>query len=153
MPRLIILCLLTFLAWAPGALAGTGRIIKVLPQFLDQKGRHSLSPSLYDRDAYQAILRKDPNKRSGMRYCIQWKAKQPIYETLTLRLELRGIAEGRLPRQMSMERAVTTTGWLGKWTVLTLSGDDYMRFGQVTAWRVTLWEGSQLLSEQKSFLW
>ena len=27
------------------------------------------------------------------------------------------------------------------------------RYGDVTAWHVTLWEGGRLLGEQKSFLW
>ena len=39
------------------------------------------------------------------------------------------------------------------WTGLALKGDEYEQFGEVTAWRVTLWEGTQLLGEQKSFLW
>ncbi len=44
------------LAVALSAQAATGRVIKVLPQFLDLKGRNSLTPSLYERDVYQAYL-------------------------------------------------------------------------------------------------
>ena len=57
------------------AVAATGRVIKVLPHFLDLKGRHSLSPSLYDRDAYQAQLRQHPEQRSALRFDVHWKAK------------------------------------------------------------------------------
>jgi hypothetical protein len=39
------------------------------------------------------------------------------------------------------------------WTGITLGGSQYTEFGEVTAWRVTLWDGPQLLSELKSFLW
>ena len=39
------------------------------------------------------------------------------------------------------------------WTQLDLLGEEYKEFGVVTAWRVSLWEGSRLLGEQKSFLW
>ena len=39
------------------------------------------------------------------------------------------------------------------WSVLKLDGDQYKNFGEITAWRATLWAGDELLSEQKSFLW
>ena len=44
-------------------------------------------------------------------------------------------------------------GWLSHWSGVALSSKEYKELGEVTAWRVTLWEGSQLLGEQKSFLW
>ena len=37
--------------------ARPGKISKVLPHWLDLQGRHTLSPSLLERDAYQAKLR------------------------------------------------------------------------------------------------
>ena len=40
---------------AAAATAQTGRVVKVLPLYLDLKGRDAISPSLFDRDAYQAI--------------------------------------------------------------------------------------------------
>ena len=75
MRRLLIACLSIFLlAPTVPAGAGTGRVVKVLPHFLDLKGRHALSPSLYDRDAYQAQLRQHPEQRSGIRYDVLWRA-------------------------------------------------------------------------------
>ena len=47
---------------APVAVA---KVIKALPQFLDQQGQSALSPSLFDRDAYQACLRKHPSERTA----------------------------------------------------------------------------------------
>jgi len=133
--------------------AATGRVIKVLPQFLDLKGRHTLSPSLYERDAYQAQLRQHPEQRSGLRFAIEWKTKGAPTAQLKLRVELRGVAKGNLPRQLKLEQPVTRKGWFGQWTYIALTGEDYQQFGEMTAWRVTLWDGDQLLSEQKSFLW
>lgn len=150
---LICLCLLSGLAVACPARAATGRIVKVLPAYLDTKGRNSISPSLYDRDAYQVRLRENPGLRSGMRFYVRWKGKGPSAGPLKVRLELRGIAEGNLPRQLVLEQSVPPTGWLGRWTGLTLAGAEYKEFGHVTAWRATLWQGDLLLSEQKSFLW
>ena len=47
--------------------AVAGKVIKVLPEYLDREGRHALSPSLFDRDAYQAQLRWHAEERSGVR--------------------------------------------------------------------------------------
>ncbi len=149
--RKCILLMVLFAA-AAGAQAATGRVIKVLPQFLDMKGRASISPSLYDRDAYQAQLRQHANQRSAMRFVVQWKAKPHTLAGLKLRVELRGMAEGNEPRQALLETNVTA-GRFSKWTTLTLNGEAYKQFGEVTAWRATLWDGDQLLGEQKSFLW
>ncbi len=134
--------------------AATGRVVKVLPEFLDSKGRNSTYPSLYERDAYQVQLRLHPEKRSGIRFYIQWKTKGGVWEPLRLRLELRGIAQANLPKRLVIEEPVETTGrrW-SHWTDITLDGDRFKQFGEVTAWRVTLWEGQQLLGEQQSFLW
>ena len=153
MCRLIFLCLLGFaLESAPSAHAAIGKVNKVLPHFLDIQGRHSLSPSLFDRDAYQAKLRQNPDLRSGIRYDINWRTRSVKASTFKLRVELRGIAKGNLPQLKTIEREVV--GGVGShWTSISLSGDDYKQFGEVTAWRVTLWDGDELLGEQKSFLW
>jgi len=144
---------LGFLLIALPASAATGQVMKVLPHLLDTNGVHTLKPSLYERDAYQAFLRQHPDKRSGIRFDIEWKKSGPLFDPLKLRLELRGIAAGDLPREATIEEPVKRSGLLGRWTSLALTGEDYNRFGEVTAWRVTLWEGDQLLGEQKSFLW
>ena len=71
---LIIAVMLALAANAPGAEAVTGRIVKVLPLLLDRQGHDSLSPSLYDRDAYQARLRDHTNEISAVRFDVLWKA-------------------------------------------------------------------------------
>ena len=131
----------------------TGRVIKVLPHFLDLKGRAALAPSLYERDAYQAALREHPEKRSGVRFDMQWKTKGAIWSDLKLRVELRGVAQGESAKQMILEQELSGGGLFSHWTSMTLVGDEYKAIGEVTAWRVTLWEGDQQLGEQKSFLW
>jgi hypothetical protein len=142
-----------FLASVP-VRAATGRVVKVLPEYLDLQGRNSISPSLYERDAYQALLRMHPERRSGIRFYVHWKIKGPAWEPLKVRLEIRGGAQGRLPATQTLEEPIRTTrGWLRHWTEITLKGDEYKKFGDVAAWRVTLWEGSQQLGEQHSFLW
>lgn len=153
MRRPILFVVLFFLTAALSAEAATGRVIKVLPQFLDLQGRHALSPSLYDRDAYQAFLRQHPGERSGIRFAVQWNTHGAVFGPLKIRVELRGTAEGDLPSQTVLEKVVKPGGWFSHWSSLPLQGGAYKKFGEVTAWRVTLWEGDHLLGEQKSFLW
>ena len=102
----------------------TGRVVKVLPLFLDLKGHDAVSPSLFDRDAYQAHLRLHTNEISAIRIDVLWKASKAGPDQLKLRVELRGVAAGGLPRQLTLEQAVTP-GFFSRWTPLTLSGADY----------------------------
>jgi hypothetical protein len=39
------------------------------------------------------------------------------------------------------------------WSQASLTGDAYKKFGELGAWRATLWDGNNLVAEQKSFLW
>ena len=132
--------------------AVTGRVVKVLPLFLDPKGHDAVSPSLFDRDAYQARLRQHTNEISAIRFDVLWKASNAKDAKLKLRAELRGIGDGGMPRLTTLETNVTP-GFFRSWTPLLLGGDDLKNFGSLVAWRVTLWNSDQLLGEQKSFLW
>ncbi len=146
-----LMLMLLLLATLPVA-ADTGSVVKVLPHFLDLQGRSALSPSLYDRDAYQAQLRKHPEQRSGVRFDVLWRARSATNTLAKLRVELRGAAKGNLPSEISLESQVRITG-TGHWEKLLLDGEKYKTFGEITAWRATLWCGEQMLGEQKSFLW
>jgi len=148
----VILLLLGSLATANASGAVTGRVIKVLPLLLNTNGCDAVSPSLYDRDAYQAYLRQHTNEISAIRLAVWWKASNAGDAKLKLRVELRGAARGDAPRLTILEQAVTP-GYFRRWTSLTLAGADYKKFGELVAWRATLWSDDRLLAEQKSFLW
>ena len=153
MRRLLIsLLLLGSLLPAVAGHAISGRVIKVLPFFLDLKGRNALSPSLYDRDAYQAYLRNHANQCSAMRFDVLWKASDNRRAELKLRVELRGISADGMPRKVTLEQTVEPH-FFRHWNSLTFGGNGYKKFGELIAWRVTLWSGDTKLSEQKSFLW
>jgi hypothetical protein len=154
MRRFLMMCLLLFgsLAAAAAADVTTGRVVKVLPFFLDLKGHAALSPSLFDRDAYQAYLREHTNEISAVRFDIQWSASHADAAALKLRLELRGTGPDSLPRATTLETPVTPH-FFRHWTSLALGGEDRKQFGDVTSWRATLWADDRLIAEQKSFLW
>jgi hypothetical protein len=149
---LMVMLLLGSLGSALAADAVTGRVIKLLPLLLDQEGRDSISPSLFERDAYQAQLREHPKEVSGVRFDVQWRAAKVPDEQLKLRVEARGVAADGSPRIKVFETEVSG-GIFSHWTEFKLTGDEYKNFGSVVAWRATLWNGDSLLGEQKSFLW
>jgi hypothetical protein len=149
---LILLSLLAVVTAVQAADAVTGRILKVLPFLLDQQGRNAKSPSLYDRDAYQAWLNQHTNEVSAMRYDIWWKATPAPDEKIKISLELRGIGTNSLPKLATLETNVVP-GKYRQWTSIPLAGGDYTNIGAVVAWRVRLYNDTQMLGEQKSFLW
>ena len=145
--RVWILLLAIFVA-VP-ARAGEASIIKVLPHYLDLKGRHTLSPSLYERDAYQAFLRKHPEQCSALRFDVQLKA--PVNGPLTLRLDIRG--KKTAMETIVVQQSIEPTKWFSRWSAAALTGDDFQRCGEVVAWRAQILQRDELLAEQHSFLW
>jgi hypothetical protein len=145
------LVLLLLLAGAMPVPAADARLLKVLPHYLDAEGRQSLSPSLYERDAYQAQLRKNPEQISALRFDVQWKPGKADKVNLKLRVEVRGGKPDEKP--VVLEQAVKPGHWFSTWTGLVMSREAYVQMGGMVAWRATLWEGERQLAEQKSFLW
>lgn len=146
----ILVGLLALFVMGTWAAAAPARIKKVLPHYIDHQGRHSLSPSLYERDAYQERLRKNPLEQGGIRFDVHWKAAPS--SILTLRAELRG-THNDLPSSTAITKAVVAPRAGYRWTALQLDGAEYQKFGRLIAWRVTVWDGDRLVTEQRSFLW
>jgi hypothetical protein len=153
MRTLCLLLLAAGLAFAARAAdEASGQVFKVLPFFLDLDGHIAKSPSLFDRDAYQAELREKPKLVSGIRYDVLWSAKNADNARLKVRVELRGLDASNLPKLKTLEADVKA-GYFRRWTELPLTGEEFKQFGAVTAWRATLWDGDRQLAEHKSFLW
>ncbi|MGE4179285.1 MAG: hypothetical protein AB7J34_05620 [Limisphaerales bacterium] len=136
-----------------GSVANTARVLKVLPHFLDLQGRHTVNPSLFDRDAYQFELRRHPELRSGLRFDVLWKGLRGTPSAvLMLRVEMRG---SKAPAQdpVVVTQRVFASGNYSQWTRLPVVGPDYEKLGELRAWRVSLWNAEELVAEQTSFLW
>lgn len=126
------------------------KISKVLPHWLDKQGRHTLSPSLFERDAYQAQLRANPDQRSGIRFDVKWaKGSQRASANLTLQLELQ--TSGATGPVIIKHPLKTTRS--GGWAALKLDGERYKSIGKIIAWRARFLDGDKTLAERQSFLW
>lgn len=141
--------------------AADARVRKVLPSLVDLQGRASLHPSLYERDAYQAYLRKNPERVGGMRFDVHWSAPVDKTQPLELRLELRGatLRTNALPtgvpqtNSVTLTNAVTPPRFGARWTRVALSPETLRQVGDVTAWKATLLRGGTELASTQSFLW
>ncbi len=131
--------------------AGADRVVKVLPHYVDAAARHALSPSLFERDAYQALLRAHPEKRGGLRFDVRWKARRTPGQTRRLRLELISATHPRarpLVREVDLP-ARRTRGWAR----VEVDAEAARALGEWSAWRVTLWTNGRPAAELHSFLW
>ena len=150
--RSLILCGLIFLT-SPILHGGDkASIIKVLPHQLDLKGRASLAPGLFQRDAYQGQLRKDPKLVSGMRFNVQWKAKGIPADELVIKVSLK--TSGRSPNDpLELTPPVRGNRKWGRWSSIAYDGQLFKDNGQVLAWKVELRRGETSVATQTSFLW
>src|SRR6476661_2792930 len=121
----------TAVALASALHAGEGRIVKTLPHFLDAQGRHTIHPSLFERDGYQANLRAHPELCSGMRFDVQWKAHE--LANGKLKLEIR--AANTPPRQMeTFEHPLKKGALFSRWASIPIGSEDFKRLGSIIAW-------------------
>ncbi|MBM3844700.1 MAG: hypothetical protein FJ405_00240 [Verrucomicrobia bacterium] len=149
---LAAVALLTVLSASAGNPSEQGfKIKKVLTHYLDTNGLHTVSPSLLERDSYQASLRKNPELRGGLRFDVLCGALPPG-GGLTLRLEAQG-SHNEAPTTLRLEKALDSKARFQRWQRLEVRAQDYSSFGELISWRATLWRGETLLAQQKSFLW
>ena len=131
--------------------AGALRVFRFL---VDAAGRHALSPSLLDRDAYQAHLQEHPEEVGGLRFVIQWKRRRGETPAKpSIRVEVRhgdGNTMGEFSKSAPLKVRRTRRS---QWHQITISGEEYARLGKGIAWRVSLWDGETRLAQAESFLW
>lgn len=150
--RALIVWVLLTLTSVTHSVADEASIVKVLPHFLDLRGRASLAPGLFQRDAYQGQLRMDPKQVSGMRFNIQWKAKGIPAKELVLKVWLK--TAGRNPNEpLELTAPIRGNRRWSRWSAVPYDGKLFTDNGQVLAWKVELRRGETPLATQTSFLW
>lgn len=150
--RTLLLCVLVTLPSTALLGGDEASIVKVLPHLLDLKGRASLAPGLFQRDAYQGQLRKDPKLVSGMRFNVLWKAKGIPADELELKVWLK--TSGRSPNDpLELTAPLHGTRKWGRWSSVAYDGTLFKDNGQVLAWKVELRRGETPVASQTSFLW
>jgi hypothetical protein len=65
---------------------------------------------------------------------------------------MRGLTNN-VTRTITIDKPLQKHGRFASWTEVRLEGDDFWNFGQLIAWRVSIWEGEHQLGQLQSFLW
>jgi hypothetical protein len=105
----------------------------------------------FERDyhLYGAITNKQREARTGTYYSVMWKVtdrSQPV----KVRLEYRQQATGLAVKTKEMDVPAVEKSNVTRFAVI---GDEFQTNGPVTAWRVSLVRGKQVIAESKSYLW
>ena len=135
------------------ALGASTEILKVLPHWLDRQGRHTVSPSLFERDAYQLHLKEHREEVSTIRFDVNWRLKERGLQGCTLHLEARfGSEEGI---QTLEQKTLIETGKRRKkgWSGLRIPEASFDVQSNLIAWRVRVMRGDEVLATRTSFLW
>ena len=148
--RVIAFCGLVISGTSTGI--AEAKIFKVLPHFLDQEGRHALSPSLFERDAYQRVLSQNPERQSGMRFDVLWRVDKKQSGGVELHIEMT-TKKGDPTKPIVIKAPVKRSRWFRKWSAVNYVGKDFRDGGEVLAWRALLIKDGKILDSQQSFLW
>ena len=155
--RLIVLLCLSLIGHAssPSSAAEPSevKIVKTLRHLLDKQGRHTISPSLLDRDAYQAFLRDHPENVTGLRFDVQWRREKRDMGNLKLRVEIRHGSGSTIENVTQTVAIETPSRRRSQWQQIAITGDAYRALHEVIAWRVSIWQEGAELASQESFLW
>jgi hypothetical protein len=102
-----------------------------------------------DYHLYGAVTREQQLARAGHYYSIFWKAEDRS-APLLVRFEYRQANSGL--EEVSQEVPVDDIR-RSNLTRFQVTGDPYHERGPVTAWRVSLVRGEEVLASQESYLW
>ena len=97
---------------------------------------------------YGAVTARDRTLRKGNYYHMRWHGLTGL-EPIKLVFEYRQARTGAKVNQQNFEVPGSAKGDLE----IVVSGLEYLKYGHVQAWRVTLFEGDSEIFVKKSYLW
>lgn len=97
---------------------------------------------------YGAISQEERADRIGQYYSVRWRAN-PTGEEVRVRFDYRQAASGSRIQSLEHRTAAASSGFVE----FTVTGESYRKSGRVLAWRMQLYQGEDLLSEETSYLW
>lgn len=144
------------LALLPLALsAAEPRLTKTKQYFLDASKESPLEPGQdryiefeRKRALYGAITPSDQRERYGNYFAFFWEA--PERSDVVVRLEYKQQNLGPVVQSKVLTVRDAAGGQTSRFQV---TGDDYLQYGRVIAWRVSLLRGGKVVDQRRSYLW
>jgi hypothetical protein len=131
------------------------RFIKTKLFFLDASAKSPLETGQdryvefeRKRALYGAITPSDQRERYGNYFTFIWEAKRTA--DVVMRLEYRQQTLGPMIQMQEIPYRAAHGRLITRFQV---TGDDYLQYGRVLAWRVTILEGGRVIAEKRSYLW
>ena len=103
----------------------------------------------YQYHQHGAYTAKDILGRSGHYYSVMWKADDRT-QPVTVRLEYRQAGSGLAVKTKEQQVADVRRKNL---TQFEVTGEEFLKDGSVSSWRVSLLRGKEVLASQNSYLW
>ena len=131
------------------------RFNKIKLQFLDASKKSPLEPGQdryvefeRRRALYGAITPSDQRERYGNYFTFMWESSRPA--EVVVRLEYRQQALGAMVQTKDISYRAASGHLITRFQV---TGDDYLQYGRVLAWRARILEGGKVAAETRSNLW
>lgn len=145
-------------------LPAAGRHLKkVLFFWLDKDGQYSQHPSMFERDAYQAYLRENPEEIHGLKVAILLSGSKGKLESSELELKIQGPPgpEIKEPLEFRLELADQVDRKLRRWVYWDIdpvnaeASDGSLKLlpEAIVSWRLTLLDEDQPVDRLQSYLW
>lgn len=149
-------CLLLLLALGVGSLAAAEpRLRKTKQYFLDATKESPLEPGQdryiefeRKRALYGAVTPSDQRERYGNYFAFFWEA--PERADVLVRLEYRQQNLGPVVQSKTLTYRDAVGHQVSRFSVI---GDDYLQYGRILAWRVSLVRGGKIVDQRRSYLW
>ena len=134
---------------------GAIRFSKTKLLFLDASKKSPLEPGQdryvefeRKRALYGAITPSDQRERYGNYFTFMWESNRPA--DVVVRLEYRQQALGPMVQTKNISYRAASGHLITRFQV---TGDDYLQYGRVLAWRARILEGGKVAAETRSNLW
>lgn len=145
-------------------LPAAGRHLKkVLFFWLDEDGQYSQHPSMFERDAYQAYLRDNPEEIHGLKVAVLLSGSSGKLESSSLELKIQGPPgpEIKEPLEFRLELADKLDRKLRRWVYWDIdpvnaeASDEALKLlpESIVSWRLTLLDEGQPVDRLQSYLW
>ena len=101
------------------------------------------------RRFFGAVSVAEREQRLGYYYSVKWRTPEEG-EGARVVFEFRQASTASAVRTMEQEFAAGQTSGTAEFQII---GDDYLKGGRVLAWKVSLFQGDELLTTRQSYLW
>ena len=152
--RLLPVALVLLVSACSSASKGPGGEVSKVKHFHLIPGERLVTPDrslLFERQhlLHGAVSASDQRERAGHYYSFLWKVEdrsQPV----TVRMQYRQANTGLEVQTLTQEVVDVRRS---NWSKFQVTGPVYHQNGRVTAWKLTLERGGEVLASQQSYLW